>query len=122
MPEGDAVAISRIGGCKAVSAGFLVLGLGTDEIIAFVSTSKNIAVAWRSVTIEILGLNLQGQPFDQPDWLGLAHEADPVWAAANWPLPPDVDAPGNATTPAAPSPSQPNIASPMPRRADKPND
>ena len=121
-PEGDAFTLGRIGGCKAVPSGYLLLGHGSDEILEYVPTSRSIAVAWRSVTIEILGLHLQGKSFDQPDWLGIAHEADPVWAAAHWPLPPDVDAPGNAAAPAEPSQPQPSIAPPMQRRADKPND
>ena len=83
-PDGNVLAPSKIGGCKAVPNGFVILGTGTNEVLEYIVCPPAVSLAWRKAfSPMLLGGARSGRPLLQLDWIAIAMAADPEWTT-NW--------------------------------------
>ncbi len=100
-PRSDLYSLARVGGCKAISSGLLILGNGADEILEYYEAPEEVAVAWRDALHALLRGYRPGRHLQQLDWLELAARVNPAWAAEQgW------EAPAGASEASAPMPQR----------------
>lgn len=100
---GDVRNVECIGGAKAVEGGFLLLGIGQDEILEWMEVPTPVALAWRDAVVGLLSTYRPRRPLKQLDWLGIAAGVDPQWSAAQGWKP--AEPPAAAAPPPAPTPA-----------------
>jgi hypothetical protein len=86
-PDGNVFTIQRIGGAKAVLNGFLLLGTGVDEVLEYVDTPTEVALAWRNAIVQVLQHYRPGRTLPSLDWRMIAAEAHPSWAEERYGVP-----------------------------------
>jgi hypothetical protein len=82
-PKGDLYSLGRVGGCKAIASGLLILGSGADELLELTEATECVALAWRDALHDLLQNHRPGRPLRQLDWLGIAAAVDPAWASTH---------------------------------------
>jgi hypothetical protein len=100
-PGGDMFNLARFGGVKAVDDGFLILDAGSSDLLVYVEAPTNVAMAWRDALTERLANHRRNRPVAQLNWLAIAAEVDPQWAAENAWVGPAAPPAGATTAPAA---------------------
>ena len=98
-PKGDLYSLARVGGCKAIGSGLLILGSGAAEILEYIEAPEDVAVAWRDALHALLRDRRPGRQLAQLDWLGLAAEVDEMWAATQGWVPPPAASLASAVMP-----------------------
>ena len=108
-PAGDPYNIARIGGAKAVDGAFILLGLGSEELLEWQGAPTEVAIKWRNAMAAVLSSHRPGRRVTQIDWLGLAATVNESWAKEQgWKAPVDaVPAPG--PTAATATPERPHL-------------
>ena len=82
-PEGNLFSTERVGGVKAVSSGFVVLGSGVDEVLSYTETPPEVAIEWRDALNQLLLNGHRSRRCQDIDWLALAARVAPDWATSN---------------------------------------
>lgn len=80
-PDGNLLSAARVGGVKAVASGFVILGTGDDEVLCYTETPPDVAIKWRDALSLRLIQGYRGRRERDIDWLALATEINPEWAA-----------------------------------------
>lgn len=80
-PEGNLFSSDRVGGVKAATTGFVILGTGDDEVLSYIETPPEVALVWREALNPVLIQGYRGRRSQGIDWWGLAAAVDPEWTA-----------------------------------------